>query len=396
MTLSIICFTEAGYELEKKINNALAKTKTAYIIKKYVKCKSMRDRLEAGFSYVDEGISDWSKRQFEDRCALIFIGATGIAVRAIAGCVESKLTDSPVIVMDEQGRFIVPLLSGHVGGANELSKRLADITGAVLVMTTATDIRNEFAIDLFAKNNKLNIVNKDRIADVTSKLLDGQEIVIAVPKEALSQEALSQYAEYPYNDKVRLVGYDIYGEDDIVVRLLDEDKISNCDIDVFVFDIGYKNLFFNKGNIAEKITEDNCLLLEIKEYVIGIGCKKGKTYKEINDAIMTCLLTYNIEPNQVAYIASIDVKKDEADIIEFADKHRISYITFSAEELADIEGDFAESDFVREQVGVGNVCERAAMAACRYGGTLIQGKESFDGITIAIAKRNWRVSFDET
>ncbi|MBQ9610778.1 MAG: cobalt-precorrin 5A hydrolase [Lachnospiraceae bacterium] len=370
MTLSIICFTEAGYELEKKINNVLSEIEPNYIIKKYVKCKFVRGRLDTGFSYVDEDLSDWSKRQFEEGSALLFIGATGIAVRAIAGCVKSKLTDSPVIVMDEQGRFVIPLLSGHMGGANKLSERLADITGAVPVITTATDIRNEFAVDLFAKNNGLNIINKEKIADVTSKLLDGQGIKIAVPKESLSQ-----YAEYPYSDKVKILEYDMCGEDRNTITFSDNKKISVSDIDVFVL--------------------DNCLLLEPKEYVIGIGCKKGKSYKDINDAVMACLAEHSIELSQVAYIASIDVKKDEAGIIEFADKNRISYVTFSAEELANIVGDFSESEFVKDKVGVGNVCERAAMAACRYGGTLIQEKKSFDGITIAIAKRNWRVSFDE-
>ena len=108
--------------------------------------------------------------------ALVFIGACGIAVRAISPFIESKLTDSPAVVIDESGKFAVPLLSGHIGGANALAKKLADSLGAQPVITTATDINGAFAVDMFAESNGLYIENKDGIAKVTSKILSGQTV----------------------------------------------------------------------------------------------------------------------------------------------------------------------------------------------------------------------------
>lgn len=105
---------------------------------------------------------------------MIFIGACGIAVRAIASSVNNKLKDSPVIVIDELGQFVIPILSGHVGGANELAILLAALMNATPVITTATDINNKFAVDVFAKKCRLAIVNKDGIAGVSSKVLAGK------------------------------------------------------------------------------------------------------------------------------------------------------------------------------------------------------------------------------
>lgn len=95
-------------------------------------------------------------------------------MRAIASSVNNKLKDSPVIVIDELGKFVIPILSGHMGGANELAVLLAELMNATPVITTATDINNKFAVDVFAKKCRLAIVNKDGIAKVSSKVLAGK------------------------------------------------------------------------------------------------------------------------------------------------------------------------------------------------------------------------------
>ena len=179
MTLSVISFTRAGYELSKKINIGLSFDES-YRIRLYVKCEALRQEISER-DYVDEGLSDWAKARFEEGNVLIFIGSTGIAVRAIANIVDNKLTDSPVIVIDEKGQYVISLLSGHMGGANSLCKKLAEAINAVPVITTATDIRDVWAVDVFAKKNKLNIINKNGIKRVTSKLLEGYKIKLLIP-----------------------------------------------------------------------------------------------------------------------------------------------------------------------------------------------------------------------
>ena len=125
---------------------------------------------------VQESVSVWAGEQMAAHHALVFVGACGIAVRAIAPWITDKLHDSPVLVIDEQGQYVIPLLSGHVGGANELAVRLAGELGAVPVITTATDLHGSFAVDLFAKRNDLWIHNREGIARVSAKILAGEKI----------------------------------------------------------------------------------------------------------------------------------------------------------------------------------------------------------------------------
>ena len=108
-------------------------------------------------------LSEWTAENFQKSDALIFIGAVGIAVRAIAPHCKSKATDPAVIVLDERGRFSIPILSGHLGGANDLAKKLASICGAVPVITTATDIEGVFAVDEWAKAQNCHVLEPGRI-----------------------------------------------------------------------------------------------------------------------------------------------------------------------------------------------------------------------------------------
>ena len=136
MNISIITFTENGTKLAEKIRQAFAGTKT-------------EEAKKLGLS-----LSDWTRQQFAEKNAIVVIGACGIAVRMIAPFVSDKLSDSPVVVADEAGTFVIPLLSGHMGGANELAEQIARQIGGIPVITTATDVNHTFSVDLFAKKWK--------------------------------------------------------------------------------------------------------------------------------------------------------------------------------------------------------------------------------------------------
>lgn len=104
--------------------------------------------------------------------ALVFIGAAGIAIRAIAPFVKDKFTDPPVIVLDEKGTFAIPLLSGHVGGGVTLAKVLAEYTGGRAVITTATDVQKKFAADVFAMENGLIITDREEAKKISAGILE--------------------------------------------------------------------------------------------------------------------------------------------------------------------------------------------------------------------------------
>lgn len=412
MKVSIISFTLKGIELSLKIKKAFS-GETEEELCLYTKCshaeKSLTERklteknlAESGLSYVEQPLTEWTGEQMKKRRSLLFIGACGIAVRAIAPFLTDKLNDVPVLVMDEQGRFVIPVLAGHVGGANELAVSLAERMGSTPVITTATDLNHCFAVDLFARRNALHIVNKDGIAKVSSRILAGEEVTMAVEEghlqegEAGSTGGRKVPREGNVPEGIRIVPCSAESTEDAPAVSAESTTdapvaftessaeipdITEAPVDVLVAPASY-----GKGRL---------LTLRPKEYVIGIGCKRGKAAEQIDHFVNRALKESGISMEQVAAFASIDRKKDEEGILWMSSHYGIPFVTYSAEELQQVEGTFHASEFVKSQVGVDNVCERAALRFSGPDGILITGKQAEDGITAAIVKRRWSVSFDE-
>lgn len=265
----------------------------------------------------NQELSDWTKECFELHLPMLFVGSVGIAVRTIASFITDKLSDSPVVVVDELGQHVIPILSGHYGGANSLAIELADLIQAKPVITTATDINNVFAVDVFAKNNGLRVSDKDKIKNVSSKVLKGENITVEERDDAIVIDGLKLYP---------------------------------------------------------------------KRIVLGMGCKKGKSFQELKDFVAEHYDLGELKKNLFA-ICSIDVKADEMGLVMLAQYFGVQFITYSAEELIKVQGDFSDSSFVNKTVGVGNVCERAALLGAGDEGILIRGKIARDGMTLAEAKR---------
>ncbi|MCM1427450.1 MAG: cobalamin biosynthesis protein [Eubacterium sp.] len=303
----------------------------------------------------------------QDKNALLFIGACGIAVRAVAPYISDKLHDVPVLVMDEMGSYVIPILSGHMGGANKLALCLAKEMGAEPIITTATDIHGKFAVDLFAKKNHLFIENKNGIAAVSAKVLAGEEITI------------SMEPRYEKDSKKRGSG------------VVEESRLTDRDCPPQ----GVRLVSYPPKELVDVIVTSGgddfgaAVLLRPREYVIGIGCKKGKSAEEIEDLLIRQMKEAGISTEQVFVLASVSNKRNEQGIVAWCRKEGLPFLTYSAEELQKVEGDFAHSDFVESKVGVDNVCERAALKACGEDGKLILGKYAENGMTIAIAKRGW-------
>ncbi len=268
-----------------------------------------------------KGLHKFVKESFERGRDIVFIGACGIAVRLIAPYLEDKTTDPAVIVMDEQCRHVIPVLSGHMGGANELSVKIAEALGGEPVITTATDLNGKFAVDNYAKENGLEIENKRDIVEISSRVLTGGRVVI------------------------------------------EEDLFKH---DVYI------------------TVEDAKIRLKTRPVILGIGCKSGVTYEQIEVYINRILRDYRININEIGIVATIDIKRNEKGILEWCDEHNKRLLTFTAAELMMQKGDFSRSDFVMEMTGTDNVCERAVAAAV---GKVIVGKEAKYGITVAIGRK---------
>ncbi len=395
MNVSVVSFTQKGYKLSCEIAEKLQKVNNIRGIELYIKCSQYKlineieSKKESGIKtsesflpvYIKLKIDEWAATQMHKKNALIFIGACGIAVRAIAPSVKNKLSDSPVIVIDELGKFVIPILSGHMGGANELAESIADQINAVPVITTATDINEKFAVDVFAKENDLAILNKDGIAKVSAKVLSGEVIMVSV------DQSIMEMAKSVNGNLISILNNELHD----TVQFIEYPPNRSVDI-----------LISRDKNIKKY---DAALYLKSKQYVIGIGCKKNTPYEKIEYAINKSLTETGIEKCEVRKIASIDIKKNEPGIIQWCRQNRLVFATYTATDLLSVEGEFSSSAFVQKQVGVDNVCERAAVMGCieliydikmehevtthksdEKNIRLVYKKHAYDGVTIAIAK----------
>lgn len=396
MKISIICFTLTGQQTGEKLKKALEKQKHAVSL--YAKSKYISDSIK-------ESTKEWAGEQFESADGIIFIGATGIAVRSIAPYVASKKTDPAVLVTDECGKFVISLLSGHLGGANELALQAAEALQAVPVVTTATDMEGKFAVDVFAKKNNCHIFRMKEAKEVSAALLAGEKVGF--------------YSEFPWEGEL---------PDGLVncCGLRDENWISENEPGTNVQNdnqIKSASDLFPKVGIAVTIHKNCTPFLSTTHVVpqavaLGMGCRKNKEAQAVEKAAFTCLEENQIYPQAVACLASIDIKKEEPGLLALAEKMGIPFENFSSEELLGVKGEFTASSFVSRTVGVDNVCERSALKAAqdriclntgripernqtkpgtRRGGEhcrLIQRKQAADGVTAALVLADWRIHFE--
>ena len=307
MKIKIFYFTQKGYETSERIKSFW---NTAQIMERK---KVLKD-------------------DFTDADLLIFVGACGIALRLIAPYIEDKLKDPAVLVVDELASFVIPVLSGHVGGANGYAEELASFLKAIPVITTATDINNIIAVDELSSANNLKIVNRDNIKKVSSGLLKGRPINISLG-------------------------------DDVIITSSDS-KI-----------------------------DDEVLGLVYQPIVVGLGMRKNIDFSSLETFFLTNLSKVQVNVSDVAGIASIDIKKDEEALSMLCQKYNIPSFFYTADELKAVEGEFSESAFVEKTVGVSDVSQRAAKAL-GMNGTFILDKYKQDGMTISIFKKLRRITFE--
>ena len=396
MKISIICFTLTGQQTGENLKTALEEQEHAVSL--YTKSKYIPESIK-------ESTKEWAGKQFESADGIIFIGATGIAVRSIAPYVASKKTDPAVLVTDECGKFVISLLSGHLGGANELALQAAEALHAVPIVTTATDLEGKFAVDVFAKKNNCHIFRMKEAKEVSAALLAGEKVGF--------------YSEFPWEGEL---------PDGLVncCGLRDENWISENEPGTNVQNdnqIKSASDLFPKVGIAVTIHKNCTPFLSTTHVVpqavaLGMGCRKNKEAQAVEKAAFTCIEENQIYPQAVACLASIDIKKEEPGLLALAEKMGIPFETFSSEELLAVKGEFTASSFVSRTVGVDNVCERSALKAAqdriclntgripernqtkpgtRRGGEhcrLIQRKQAADGVTAALVLADWRIHFE--
>lgn len=326
MKTAIITFNSAGDKLGERLRLFL------------------KADLYSKSSTQDFNISAVAGNLMREYKAIIFISSTGIAVRAIAPYIKSKTEDPAVVVIDVFGKYAISLLSGHLGGANELTERIAAFIGAVPVITTATDGLGIKAPDMLAKENELIIDDLKAAKNIAAMLLDNEKVgfsddrnIISVPK-----------------------GYS-------------------------------EELHASKGLVAvthklspyELKKDAEILKLVRKDIVLGIGCRKGYNSETMKNKVLKKLEEYNIDCRSVKAVATIELKKEERAIIDLADCLNAELKIFTAEEIEKLQYKYKGSTFVEKTVGVKAVCEPCAELC---GARLLTGKLALEGMTLCIGE----------
>ncbi|WP_446899843.1 cobalt-precorrin 5A hydrolase [Clostridium sp. LBM24168] len=328
MKIAVISVTESGNDISERI----------------------KDNFDIDFysknSTLDFNLVSVSKMAMKNYRAVVFISSTGIAVRAICEHVKSKTIDPAVIVIDSCGKFVISLLSGHLGGANRLAEGIAGILGAIPVITTATDNMGLTAPDIVAMDNDLVIDDLKTAKDISALLVNGKKVAF------IDQE-----------DVIRCPrGY---------VNNIEDSRGA-----VVVTDNSKLNISVEKNFKILKLIR--------KDIIVGIGCRRNFSTEIMKNTVLKMLENINIDIRSVAVVTTVDIKSKEKAILNLKDFFGCRFEIFSRKEIKKIQHKFQGSDFVEKAIGIRAVCE-----PCVYlsgGINFLTEKIKFSGMTLCIGR----------
>jgi len=334
MKVAIISVSKKGYELSVKLKKLLDSDSTI------IKCDIYHKDVKNIFNLL-----------FYEYDSIIAIMASGILIRSISHLIESKTTDPAILNIDDNGNFVISMLSGHLRGANKLTLKIADLIDATPVITTSTDVNKKLGIDVLAKDLYLSINNTKEILHFNKSILDGKKVSFTVNANAKH--------DYLY------------------------DYLNNNTLEMDV------SIYFSsriKNDEIEAECDNHKLILKPRKIVFGIGCRRGKTCNEINEAVNNVLNELNIHKSRINMFSSAEIKKDELGLLELSESLDIpiNFVDLDRLKLFRSE-DVQKSEFVMSKFGIYGVCEPSALITAGFDSKLIYKKTAFDGVTVSVA-----------
>jgi len=280
---------------------------------------------------------------FDKYDCIIGIMASGIMIRSIAPHVNSKLSDPAVLLIDDNANFVISLLSGHFGGANDLTIKIADILNSTPVITTSTDVNNKTGIDSIAKRYYCSLENPKNIKYINRALINNQKVDLYLP---------SKYS-FILDENVEK-SYEIYFDDNL-------DSIKS-------------------------VIDNHEVILRPKQMVMGIGARKDILTSKVENAINQACNILEIPVSRIDFFATADVKENEKGIVENINRLNKKLKIIPMTQIKSYQNDeCSKSDFVMKQFGVRGVCEPTALIANGDNSHLIFKKTAYDGVTIAVS-----------
>jgi cobalt-precorrin 5A hydrolase len=350
MKIAIITITRNGARLGARLKSGLPGTEL-YALPKYL------GTAGKGATAIECELKLLFERLWQEKDGFVCIMATGIVVRLAAPLLEGKDKDPAVVVMDDAGKFAISLLSGHLGGANELAERSAFITGARAVITTATDANDLPSFDMLARDNGWVIEDLSRVKVLNSLLLDGETISVVDDTDTVRSY---------FHGRGRLQFHDSF-----VAGL-------RCGAKGF--------LFVTSSIIPPQLQSESLLVLRPKNLFAGIGCNSGTSADEIEGVILANLKRLFLSPASLAAVGTAEAKRNEPGLIEVAERLALPLICYTSEELNAVVVPSPPSEHAISAIGAAGVAEPAAILASG-GGELLLKKVKSGNVTVAIAKK---------
>lgn len=375
----LITCSVRGYATMQKLAKKLENISGAEIIAK-VKCEALPEVS------MKETVKVCVDEYFEQVDAIVFVTASGIAVRSVAEHLTHKSKDPAIVCMDECSKHVISLVSGHAGGANALTQMLADVMWATPVITTATDVEGQFSIDDYAREHNLVVTDWAKAKAISAEVLATGAKPVWVDEAEVSQEEEKNACEICKEQKS--TGID--------VGKIENDGCEN-EIGVQKLQIGSHQVVITPQDVS---VDAQTLQLIPRCIVAGVGCKKGIPVDKIEHAVQDAFAKAGLRMEALCAVVSIDLKKEEAGLLEFCETRNVPFETYAAEELQAVPGTYSASEFVSGVTGVDNVCERSAVKyASEHGmnqgeqllgrqakhGELLLRKQAYGGVTVALA-----------
>ncbi|MBF0274002.1 MAG: cobalamin biosynthesis protein [Nitrospinae bacterium] len=340
--------------------NALALNKsfegTTFIPEKFRKKINIK---ESNISFFKTTSKELIKEIFNQYEQIVWFGALGVLVRFIGPLLQDKKTDPAVISIDEQGTFVISVVSGHLGGANKLSEEIAEKISATPVITTASDVSHTIAVDLLGSEFNWKCEKYENITKVSASVVNGEKVAII--------QTTGERNWWKYKEKLP--------SNLLVLKSFDGVNINHYDAFLFITD--------EENNISKDL-HNKIVMYRPKSLIVGIGCNRNTPLNEIEDAIFQTLKKNNLSFHSVRNLATIDKKRNEKAFIQFSEKYNLPFRYFTPQELNSIKIP-NPSEYSLKYVKAQGVAEPAALLSAKTA-TLLQEKVKFTNVTIAIAR----------
>ena len=370
-------------EVDRILENGISK-KDIVIAKKNIriaiiavteKGKNTAEKIASELENVDvffqkRGIKELTGELFNKYECIIFVSACGIAVRCISPFLKSKFEDPAVLVVDDNGNNVISLLSGHIGGANEITLKIADVLNANPVITTSTDTNKKGALDVIVSKIGGYVENLRESAKlVNSYLVDDKRVGIYFDSDYESEK-----------DSLNLSGFELIDEKTEI------DAIAKLDALVLVTD----KLRYWIDEIVDNIKKDNeekedliYIKLVPRRIALGMGCRKNTETEKMIEEFSTFSALNNIHPAAIVKTGSLIIKKDEKCMIDLSKALCAEFNLFDVDEICTCDYMFDKSEFVKKNTGVYSVAQPSAYL---LSGNVISDKYKNNGTTFAFGR----------